>query len=42
MEHKVRLLEIIWPSGIVQKLTDVAADQIITVREPERIAGKDR
>jgi hypothetical protein len=26
-------LEIHWPSGIVQKMTGVAADQILTVRE---------
>jgi hypothetical protein len=30
----VRLLDIIWPSGINQKLTNISADQIITVREP--------
>jgi hypothetical protein len=30
----VRLLEITWPSGIVQKLEDVAADGVITVKEP--------
>jgi hypothetical protein len=35
-DKNVRLLEITWPSGIVQKLADVPADQIITVREPGR------
>jgi enediyne biosynthesis protein E4 len=29
-----RLMEITWPSGIVQKLKDVAADRVITVEEP--------
>jgi hypothetical protein len=38
-ERKVRSLEIIWPSGTVQKITGVAADQIITVREPARKTG---
>jgi hypothetical protein len=32
----VKLLEIIWPSGIVQRLENVAADQILTVKEPSR------
>jgi hypothetical protein len=27
-------LEIHWPSGIVQKLTDIKADQTLVVREP--------
>jgi hypothetical protein len=30
----VALLEITWPSGIVQRLEKIAADRIITVREP--------
>ena len=30
---KVRLLEIAWPSGIVQRLESVAADQILKVKE---------
>jgi len=29
-------IEIRWPSGIGQVLTDVAANQILTVREPAR------
>ncbi len=29
-------VEIIWPSGAVQKLNDVAADQFLTVVEPEK------
>jgi hypothetical protein len=32
---RVPEVEIRWPSGTAQKLTDVAADQILTVREPE-------
>jgi len=28
-------IEIRWPSGTVQKLTDVAADQVLLVEEPE-------
>ena len=31
----VKLLEVRWPSGTVQRLTDIRADQILTVREPE-------
>ena len=27
--------EVRWPSGIVQRLTDVAVDQILTVTEPD-------
>src|SRR6266498_6135073 len=30
---RIESLEITWPSGLVQKLTDVPADQIITVKE---------
>jgi hypothetical protein len=30
----VKLVEITWPSGAVQRLEDVKADQIVTVREP--------
>jgi hypothetical protein len=33
-DREVRLLEITWPSGTIQKLTAVKADQILTVREP--------
>jgi hypothetical protein len=35
----VTALEITWPSGNVQKLEQVKADQILTVREPVRKAG---
>ena len=33
-EKSVRLIEIHWPSGTVQKLENVKANQILTVREP--------
>jgi hypothetical protein len=33
-ERKVRLLEIEWPSGTVQKLENVDGDQILNAREP--------
>jgi hypothetical protein len=31
---KIRLIEITWPSGIVQRLESVSADQILQVKEP--------
>jgi hypothetical protein len=34
--RKVQLIEITWPSGTVQRLESMAADQIITIREPSR------
>jgi len=33
-ESKIRSVELHWPSGIVQELKDVAADQILKVDEP--------
>jgi len=33
---RVRLIEISWPGGIVQRLESVSADQILTVKEPSR------
>jgi hypothetical protein len=33
-DKTVRLLEITWPSGIVQRLEKVAADQVVSMREP--------
>jgi hypothetical protein len=27
-------LEVVWPSGVHQQLTDVAADRVITIEEP--------
>ncbi len=33
---KVDLVEIHWPSGIVQAMKDVAADRIVAVKEPEK------
>jgi hypothetical protein len=35
-EKTVRLLEVFWPSGTVQKLENFAADRILTVREPAK------
>ena len=32
----VKLLEITWPSGRVQRLEKIPAGQILTVREPEQ------
>jgi len=34
-DSAVKRLEIVWPSGRVQALENVAADQILTVREPD-------
>jgi hypothetical protein len=34
--RKARVLEIVWPSGVVQRMEAIAADQIITVNEPAR------
>jgi hypothetical protein len=34
--RRVRLLEINWPSGIVQQINSVDTNQIVTVREPNR------
>jgi hypothetical protein len=33
-ERKIKNLVIHWPSGIVQKLTSIAADQVLRVQEP--------
>jgi len=33
-DKMLSLLEIAWPSGLVQRLDKIAADQILTVREP--------
>ena len=35
-DDRVRLVEVRWPSGTVQTLEDVRADQLLTVKEPER------
>jgi hypothetical protein len=34
--NKAKTVEITWPSGIAQRLESVAADQILTVKEPAR------
>ena len=36
-----RLVEVIWPSGKVQRLADVKADQIITIKEPEGATNRE-
>ena len=36
-DKKVRLLKIMWPSGIMQRLENVTADQVLTVEEPEQV-----
>jgi hypothetical protein len=33
-EKVVRELRVTWPSGVTQTLTGVAADQVLTIREP--------
>ncbi len=40
-DKKVRLIEVRWPSGIVQSLENVAADQILTVQEPKDAAEQE-
>jgi hypothetical protein len=35
-ERQIRSIEIRWPSGIVQRLSDVEADQVLTVEEPDQ------
>ena len=41
-ESKVRLLEITWPSGIVQQLKEVKANQVLSVREPASVKAAPR
>lgn len=36
LSKKIKLLEINWPSGKVQPLESITADQILTVHEPAR------
>jgi hypothetical protein len=36
LSKKAHIIEIKWPSGIVQRLESVAASQILTVKEPSR------
>ena len=35
-DNTIRQLDIVWPSGTTQTLTDVNSDQILTVEEPQR------
>jgi hypothetical protein len=41
-QTSAQLLEIVWPSGIVQRLENVKADQAITVKETEPVAAPPR
>jgi hypothetical protein len=36
LSKRIPLLEITWPSGTVQRLRSLAADQVLTVHEPAR------
>jgi hypothetical protein len=38
-DPRVRLLELTWPSGTIQRIEDIAADQVRHVEEPERPTG---
>ncbi len=38
-DSRVRLLEIRWPSGLVQKLEQIPTDRVLTVREPVQSNG---
>ena len=33
---KVDEIEVRWPSGVIQTLTDVPADQVLSITEPPR------
>ena len=35
-DERAELIEIRWPSGVVQQLTNVAAGQVIAAKEPAR------
>jgi len=35
-EHRVKLIEVRWPGGAVQRLENVAADRILKIKEPSR------
>jgi enediyne biosynthesis protein E4 len=37
-DRRIRLLELTWPSGSVQRIEDIAADQVLRVQEPQRLA----
>ena len=41
-EGKARSIEVRWPSGIVQRVTDVPADQVLTLTEPAATARPPR
>ena len=35
-DRKVKLLEVLWPSGTIQRLENIDSDQILNVREPPK------
>jgi enediyne biosynthesis protein E4 len=35
-ERKLKSIEIRWPSGIIQQVSDVLADRILTIKEPQK------
>jgi hypothetical protein len=35
-ESKVASIEVRWPSGIVQTVTNVAADQVLKIKGPQK------
>ncbi len=39
---KADLIEVRWPSGIVERLTDVAANQVLTLYEPDKSVSSKR
>ncbi len=39
-EKQIKVLEISWPSGIQQRLENIAADQFLHVKEPDQAPGK--
>ena len=39
-EHSAKYLEIRWPSGVLQRVENVMANQILTITEPKIAASK--
>jgi hypothetical protein len=33
-DDTIRLMEITWPSGVVQKIENIQADRVFTAKEP--------
>ena len=36
VDERAKLVEITWPSGVVQRLEDVKGDRVVAVKEPAR------